>query len=69
MIFPLLSTTTQNKANSWDAGDGRITVTEFLDGAIRLRGLAKSVDLAQAPQEVLVYEQSMIHGCSYVFFF
>ncbi|CAK8990591.1 unnamed protein product, partial [Durusdinium trenchii] len=30
-----------------DDGDGRITVAEFLDGAIRLRGLAKSVDLAQ----------------------
>ena len=30
-------------------GDGRITVAEFLEGAIRLRGLAKSVDLPQAP--------------------
>lgn len=30
-----------------DDGDGRITVAEFLEGAIRLRGLAKSVDLAQ----------------------
>lgn len=28
-------------------GDGQITVAEFLEGAIRLRGLAKSVDLAQ----------------------
>lgn len=30
-----------------DDGDGQITVAEFLEGAIRLRGLAKSVDLAQ----------------------
>ncbi|CAE7196599.1 Ank2 [Symbiodinium pilosum] len=31
-----------------DDGDGAITVAEFLDGAIRLRGVAKSLDLAQA---------------------
>ncbi|CAJ1356907.1 unnamed protein product [Effrenium voratum] len=31
-----------------DDGDGHITVGEFLEGAIRLRGTAKSVDLAQA---------------------
>ncbi|CAE7444834.1 scn4aa, partial [Symbiodinium sp. CCMP2456] len=30
-----------------DDGDGAITVAEFLDGAIRLRGVAKSLDLAQ----------------------
>ncbi|CAJ1418028.1 unnamed protein product [Effrenium voratum] len=30
-----------------DDGDGHITVGEFLEGAIRLRGTAKSVDLAQ----------------------
>ena len=36
-------------ASPWKPpGDGRITVAEFLEGAIRLRGLAKSVDLAQA---------------------
>jgi len=30
-----------------DDGDGEISVTEFLDGAARLRGMAKSVDVAQ----------------------
>ena len=36
------------------AGDGQITVAEFLEGAIRLRGLAKSVDLAQAKPSIMV---------------
>lgn len=35
-------------ADRGQRGDGQITVAEFLEGAIRLRGLAKSVDLAQA---------------------
>lgn len=47
-------------------GDGRITVAEFLDGAIRLRGLAKSVDLAQARGCVCVCVCECVRLCDKV---